>query len=110
MKTIIQLLIAALLVYACVRAGESAWRHYQFENLVEQEARFGDMRTTSELRRRLLQLAEDYGIALDEGDLIVRRRGQETVVSLTYVEAIPLLPKMYTHQQTYEITMSVQPV
>jgi hypothetical protein len=28
---------------------------------------------------------------------------------VTYTEAIPLVPKAYTHEQDYDITMTVQP-
>lgn len=110
MKTIISLVIAALIVNACIRAGDSAWRYYQFEDAVSQETRFGNAKTTSELRRRLLQMAIEHDVAVAEEDVVVERRGIESFVSMRWVEALPLVPKVYTHEQAYDITLSVQPV
>lgn len=110
MKTIVALAFAALVVNACVRAGDSFYRNYQLEDAVNQEARYGDMKTASQLRRRLLSVAADKGVSLSEDEITVEKRGLETFVSLAYVESIPLLPMVYTHEQAYDITMQVQPV
>ncbi len=110
MRTIFSLIMAALIVNACIRAGDSAWRHYQLEDAIDQETRFGSSKTTSELRRRIADLAVEYGVPLTAEDVVVERRGQHTFVSLEYLEDIPLVPKAYTHQKLYDITMSVQPM
>jgi hypothetical protein len=110
MKTVLQLLLAAIVINACVRAGESAWSSYQFRDTVEQEARFGSARTTSQLQDRLLQIAEDHGITINEDRLIVTRRGLETVVVLEYTDEIPLIPWVYTHPQIYDVSLQVQPL
>ena len=109
MKTLFSLIVAALVVNACVRAGDSAWRFYQLRDVVEQATRYGELKTTSLLRKRIVQLAQDHDVELSEDDVVVEKRGQETYVSVTYSEAIPLVPKAYTHQQDYDITMTVQP-
>jgi hypothetical protein len=108
-KTLFALVLAALVVNACVRAGDSAWRFYQLRDAVEQAARYGELKTTSLLRKRILQLALDHDVELSEDNVVVEKRGQETYVSVTYTEAIPLVPKAYTHEQDYDITMTVQP-
>jgi hypothetical protein len=109
MKIIIQFAVAAVLVHAAVRAGESAWRHYTFKDAVEQEVRFGDMRTISDLRRRVLQLAGDHSIQLADDDLIIEPRGLDSYVSVSYMEPIPLVPSAYTRNHAYEFALSVQP-
>jgi hypothetical protein len=112
MKLLIQLLIAALVVNACVRAGESAWRYYQFKDAVEQESRFGNQRTTSLLRKRILQLARDNGVEVDADDIVIdsRERGVEVDVSIRYIDPIPLLPRAYTRQHEYELSLRIMPV
>ncbi len=82
MKTILGLIFAAIVVNACVRIGDSAWRNYQLEDSINQEARFGESKTPSMLRRKVIQLAGDQGIELSEIDVVVERRGTETYVSL----------------------------
>lgn len=108
MKTIIQLLIAALVVHGCVRLGSASWRHYQFQDAVEQEARFASQTTTAELHTRTLQLAEEYGIALEHGDVTVERQGQETRVTASYIEQIPLVPGFYTRDHRFEFNVRVR--
>ena len=109
MKALLSLLLAALIVHACVRAGDSAWRFYQLRDAVEQAARYGELKTTSLLRKRIVQLAQDHDVDLTDDDVVVEKRGQETYVSVTYTEAIPLVPRAYTREQDYDLTMTVQP-
>jgi hypothetical protein len=108
LKTIIQLLIAALVVNGCVRLGGASWRNYQFKDAVEQELRFGAQSTTSDLHTRIVQLAEDYEIALEYDGVVVERRGQETLVSASYTEPIALVPGFYTREQLFEIDVRVR--
>jgi hypothetical protein len=88
LKTIVQILIAAMVVVACARAGESAWRYYEFKDAVEQEALLGNARTTTELHQRVLELAEEHGVAVADDAVVVERRGERTFVSASYVEPI----------------------
>jgi hypothetical protein len=110
MKTIFGLIFAAIIVNACVRMGDSVWRNYQLEDAINQEARFGESKTPSMLRRKVVQLAADKGVELTEDDVVVERRATETYVSLEYVEELNLVPSVYLREQPYEITMTVQPV
>src|SRR5215203_5678979 len=110
MKTFFSFVLAALVVNACVRAGDSTWRSYQLRDAVEHEARYGDLKTASLLRKRIIQLAQDHDIDLTDDDVAIEKRGQQTYVSVTYVESIPLVPKLYTHEQSFDITMTVQPL
>jgi hypothetical protein len=109
-KALLAVAFSVLVIYACVRYGDSAWRHYQLTDAIEQEARFGNVKTTSEMRRRLLAIASDYGISLDPKEMTVERRGYETFVSFEYVDPIPLVPGTYTYEQLYDVTFTVQPL
>jgi hypothetical protein len=110
MKTIFALVFAALVVNAAVRMGDSVWRNYQLEDNVNQETRYGNSKTPSMLRKKIVELAAEQQVPLTEDDVVVERRGTETYVSLAYAEDVELIPATYTRQQQYEITMSVQPV
>jgi hypothetical protein len=110
LKTIIQLLIAGVIVHACVQGAVAAWEHYQFQDDVEQEARFGDKRTTSELHRRVLEMGEEHGIPLAYEDVEVTRRGLQTSVEFTYARMVPLVPRLYEPSWTYTVSLSVHPV
>jgi hypothetical protein len=108
MKTILQLALAALVVYGCAQAGDSAWRRYQFEDAVHQETRFGHNETTSDLHRRILELAGGHGVELTGENVRIEQRGLETIVNVEYTEAINLVPGVYTHPQTYRISLRAQ--
>ena len=108
MKAILSLVVAALVLNACVRMGDSAWRNYQLSDAVEQAARYGNIKTTSLLRKRVIELAREHDVELTNDDVTVEKRGQQTYVSVSYSETIPLVPRLYTHQQDYDITFSVE--
>ena len=95
-------------MHACVRAGHSAWRYYQFKDAVEQEARFASRLTESELHQRIVELAEEHQIALAYEDVAVERRGDQTSVSAAYYESIPLVPIVYTREHLFEVDVSVR--
>ena len=109
MKTLLSLALAALIVNACVRAGDSAWRFYQLRDAVEHETRYGEVKTTALLQKRIVELAQEHGVHLTDNDVTVEKQGQQTYVSVIYTEAIPLVPRAYTHDQEYDITLTVQP-
>ena len=110
MKTIIQLLIAALILNACVRAGAAAWRFYEFKDEVEQEARFGSNQSTSALRQQILKIAAEHEIEMEPADVTVTRGIAETTVSAAYLDYIELVPRFYTREHLFEFEVSVHPV
>ena len=110
MKTILYLLLTALIVHGCYRAGTAAWRYYEFKDAVEQEARFGGNETVATLRARILKIAEEHGIALLPADLDVHKEGNETTVAALYGEQIELVPRLYTREHLFEFELNVHPV
>ncbi len=110
MKTLIQLVIAALVLNGCVRMGAATWRNYQFKDAIEQEARFASTSTTTELHARILELATEFDVVLEAGDVTVERRGQDTYMSVAYVESIPLVPAAYTREHLFEFESRVRAI
>ena len=110
MKTIIQVVVALAVVIACARGGEAAWRYYEFKDAVEQEVRFGDAKTTSQLHRRVMELASQHNVDLAYEDVAVEAREGETVVTASYVEPIVLVPAIYTRSQQFDFEVSVKVV
>jgi hypothetical protein len=108
LKTIIQLLLAALVVHGCMRLGGAAWRHYQFKDAVEQEARFAGGATPADLHARILELAEEYDVILEAENVVVERQGQNTHLSVAYVESIPLIPRLYTREHPFEFQSRIR--
>ena len=110
MKTIIQLLIVALVVHASARGGMASWKYIKFKDAVEQEARFAGDETASVLKARILDLAAVHDVELDPADVEVHKDGTFTTVSAAYIEYIELVPRFYTREQLFEFEVSVHPV
>ena len=95
MKTIIKLVIAALVVHATWRTATVYIRYYEFKDQVHEAAQFSDRKPESELRARVLTLAEQHQIPLAPEAVSVRRQENHTLVDATYTERIELLPKYF---------------
>jgi len=108
LKTVIQLLVVALIVNGCVRMGAATWRNYQLKDAIEQEARFANTSTTADLHARIMQLAEEFGVVLEAGDVALERRSQDIHISVAYVESIPLVPGIYTREHLFEFESRIR--
>ena len=95
MKTIIKLVIAALVVHASWRAGSVYLRYYQFKDNVQQAAQFSDRQAESELRERVMTLAGQHQIPLAPADLRIKRADNHTLIDATYTEQIEILPRYF---------------
>lgn len=95
MKTLIKLIIAALVVHATWRAGTVYFRYYQFKDAVQQTAQFSGTRSENALRDRVLEIAKELQVPLDSDRVTVRRQDNHTLIDATYDEQIELLPRYY---------------
>ena len=84
MKTLIKLLIAAVLINRRL-GGLSAWTHYQFRDATQQMVLFGASQTTGELKG-IVDEAAEQGVPLADEDVTVERQGFLTTAEVTYVE------------------------
>jgi hypothetical protein len=95
MKTIVKLVIAALIVHATWRAGNVYLRYYQFKDNVRQAAQFSDQRPEGELHQRVLSLAKQHEIPVEPEAVRVRREDNHTLVDAVYTERIEILPRYF---------------
>lgn len=102
MKTIIQLLIVALIINACFQAGRAYYGYYDFKDAIELEVRRGHQSTTSQLHQKLLEMAQERGLKLEYEDISVTRKGDDTAVDFRYDDEIPFVPRFYTRPWVFE--------
>jgi hypothetical protein len=95
MKTIIKLVIAALVVHAVWRAGTVYMRFYEFKDDVTQIAQFGVRATDNELKNNVLDAAKRRDIPLDPGAITVRRHNQRIFIDAQYPEQVEILPRYF---------------
>jgi hypothetical protein len=102
LKTVIELILAALVLHGCVTMGGAVWRNFTFKDAVEQETRFAGASPTEALHQRIMELAEEHQISLEPSDVVVERRALETYVATKYTETIPLAFGFYMREHLFE--------
>lgn len=104
MKTIVKLLIVAVVLHAVYQAGRVAWRHYELKDAAQQALLFGGGATTSQLHAQIMAEAADLGVPLAPEDLEVTRTGQRTAATARYTQPVELLPNYrYPVDLTFEV-------
>jgi len=103
-KTLLKLLIVAVIGHACVRAGQAYWEHYQLEDQAQQLVLFGWRQTPDQLHDELIEFAVRTGVPVDADELVVERDGITTTASVTYERPIELLPRyFYTAEMSFNV-------
>lgn len=95
MKTIIKLIIAALIIHATFRAGVVYMRFYEFKDDVTQIAQFGVRQTDNQLRNGVLDASKRHAIALHPDAIKVRRENHHIIIDTNYLEQVELLPRYF---------------
>lgn len=83
------LLVLASVIYFGADVGEIYFRYYRFNDAVQQEAQYGQVRNDDDIRRRLMALADSLGLP-DEAsrELVVQRSANRLVIATEYTEHI----------------------
>jgi hypothetical protein len=95
MKTIIKIVIAALIINACWRGGAAVLRYYRFKDEVQQTALFGSSKSESELQNSVFETARRMQLPLVPESVSVHRTENHTFINAAYTEQIQLVPTYY---------------
>ena len=95
MKRLLTLLIVAALLWAGFHTVPVYLRYFQFDEAVEEVARFAGTRSEEEVRQRVLELADEYEVPLAAEDLVVQKIRGNTEIALAYVERVEVLPTWF---------------
>ena len=101
MKTVIKLIIAAVLVNAAFHGGSTFLKYYQFKDETQQMILFGQSETVATLTRQIVGEAMKRDVPLDADDVTVSREGSRTVAEVSYTENLELFPRFL-----YPVTFS----
>ena len=91
-RLIIKLALAALIAHAAWRLGSAYASFYKFKDSVEQTAQYGPDKSNAELKARVLELASQYDIPLDEDDLTIELKENHTIIDGQFSNNIELVP------------------
>jgi hypothetical protein len=103
LKRLVELVIAAAIFYAAWHAGVVYLHYFQFQDGLEETARFGRGRTEAQLRERVVQLAAEHQIPLDPGTVLVQTDNNATRIRAPYIARVQLLPN-YVYEVKLEPT------
>lgn len=92
LKRLVELVIAAAVLYAGYHAAVVYLHHYQFQDGLEETARFGRGRSDEQLRERVMQLAAEYEIPLAPEAVVIQTDANATRIAAPYTARIKLLP------------------
>ena len=84
------LLVVAAVIYFGVNVGEVYWRFYEYQDDMQQEARFAANRGDDQIKRRLAAAADSLGLPEAAGRVFIRRGSHEISIQATYYERIEL--------------------
>ena len=97
MKTIVKLVIAALIVNACWHAGASFLRYTKFKDEVQSTAQFASAKSDAELQARVVEIANQLQVPVLAENITVRRKQNHTMIDAVYVDHIEVVPtKLYS--------------
>jgi len=104
MKTLIKILIAAVIVNALYRCGTVALTYYQFKDETQQMVLFSQSQTVADLSRQILDEAAKRSVPLEEENLTVRREGARTVAEAAYTQTVEVFPR-YLYPVKFSFTV-----
>jgi hypothetical protein len=70
---LVVLLVVTAALYFGVNLGEVYWRFYRYQDAMQQEARFAQLRSDQAIARRLTSVAESFGLPDAARQVQVRR-------------------------------------
>ncbi len=89
---LVGLLVVTAALYFGINIGEVYWKYYRYQDAMQQEARFAQMRTDQAIARRLVSVAESFGLP-DAARQVQIRRDEATrriFITAAYSERVEL--------------------
>ena len=93
MKALIKLALTAIVTYAAWNAANAWLSYYKFKDAVAETTQYGAALSDDQLKDKIVALANEYGLAVDQDSFTVRRDDQHhTKTEGHYTQSITLVP------------------
>jgi hypothetical protein len=92
--------LAALIANAAWQLGSAYATFYRFREAVTEASRFSATKSEETLRRRVLELASQFGVPVSDDEFSIRREDGHTYIDGSYSQRIELVPG-YPHQWSF---------
>ena len=107
MKTIIKLLVVALIANAAFQAARSYYGYYQFKHDVHMETLNGGRDQRDEIQRHILEMAAERGYEMAWDDVQISVDQEYITIDMTWVDNIKLIPRYYARDWPYESRVQI---
>jgi hypothetical protein len=97
MKTVIKLIVVALVLNAAYRLGSAYWTHYEFQDSIQQIAQFSERTAPEELKTKILEQAATLGVPIAADNLTVVRGNRRIDIDGNYFRDLELVPRFKRH-------------
>jgi hypothetical protein len=89
---LVALLVVTAAIYFGVNIGEVYWKYYRYQDAMQQEARFAQMRTDQAIARRLVSVADSLALPDAAREVKIRREESTRRISITaeYAQRVEL--------------------
>lgn len=89
---LLALLLVTVALYFGVNIGEVYWRYYRYQDAMQQDAQFAQMRTDQAINARLVSIAESLGLPDAARQVQIRRdaSSRRIFISADYSERVEL--------------------
>jgi hypothetical protein len=100
-KLLLKLAIVALVANLAWHLMTAYTSYYKFKDAVQQTTLFGNDKSISQLKARIVQLAAEYDLPIGDDDFTVKRESFHTITDGSFTRPIDLFP-WYTRQWTFD--------
>jgi len=101
MKTLLKLLVVAVVLNAAVRGGLAAKRYFDFKQAAQEAVLFGADTPITDIRQMILDRAQTLNLPVVPDNVKVNRQGGHTWADASYSQSIEYFPN-----QLYPISWS----
>lgn len=108
MKTILKLIIAAVILTGCFNVSAALVKEYQFEDAVHEGLLFDPRMTDKEITELILRSAGEHSIPIDNTGIRIQQTGPDVRVYMTYTESIVVIPGVYSKEWTFTPSASTR--
>ncbi|MGH9797810.1 MAG: hypothetical protein ACRD5D_06590 [Candidatus Polarisedimenticolia bacterium] len=99
--TLLGLAVLAITIYAGVKVVPVLIDGYAFRDYLEEEARFGALRSSNEdIRNRVLRKAQELELPVQGKNIVVNRTNTYLDIKVKY--NVPIVTPVYTHNMTFD--------
>ena len=104
MKTVLKLLLVAIVINACVRGGMAAAGYFRFKDAAQQAVLFGSDSTPEEIQLLIVERAQALKLPVVPENIQVSRQGGRTWADASYHQDIEVFPnQMYPVNWSFRV-------